>query len=82
MLTVYGADLLRAHAHEEACPTCDRIAIAVMEDVPRVLFVSPAYAVLRSAFFASLRELQLVGGQKFDAFLAMSPFERAASLFS
>ena len=80
MLTVYGADHLRAHAHEEACPTCDRIAIAVMEDVPRVLFVSPAYAVLRSAFFASLREL--VGGRKFDAFLAMSPFERAASLFS
>ena len=75
MLTHHCADYLRAHADEEACPTCDRAE--VVEDVPHVLFVCPAYAVLRSAFFASLREL--VGGQQFDAFLALSPFEQAAS---
>jgi hypothetical protein len=75
MLTHHRADYLRAHADEEACPTCDRAEF--VEDVPHVLFVCPAYAVLRSAFFASLREL--VGGQQFDAFLALSPFEQAAS---
>jgi hypothetical protein len=67
MLTHHCADYLRAHADEEACPTCDRAE--VVEDVPHVLFVCPAYAVLRSAFFASLRVL--VGGQQFDAFLAL-----------
>ena len=65
------------HAHVEACPACHRAD--VVEDVPHVFFVSLAYAVLRSAFFASLREL--VGRQQFDAFLAfkdkLSPFERS-----
>jgi hypothetical protein len=78
MLTHHRADYLRAQAHEEACPTCDRAE--VLEDVLHVLFVCPAYTVLRSAYVAALREL--VGEQQFNAFLVLSPFERAASFLS
>lgn len=78
MLAHHRADYLRNHAHEDdsdACPTCAHAD--VMEDVPHVLFQCAAYAEFRTALFESLREL--AGAALFDAFLALSPFERAAS---
>ena len=80
MLAHHRADYLRNHAHEEdsdACPTCAHADVIIMEEVPHVSFQCAAYAEFRTALFVSLREL--AGAALFDAILALSSFERAAS---
>lgn len=78
LLAHHCADYRRAHADEDeptVCPTCAQDG--TVEDVSHVLFVCPAYAVLRAALFESLREA--VGARLVDAFLALPPMERAVS---